>query len=139
MASMGRLTLVRKSLVIFTFCLVPLASCLLPLASGYAYGASPRTPGALAKSECESAFGRKALNSAPGTVQDVRTLQVGPGYHPAPHAFAKAPPRESIGWCWTKKGTTYTLYAVAAAYKPVRVEGLGTTIHTPAPGPAPIP
>ena len=122
----------RKWLIASTLCLALLASdC------GEVH--SPETKGALAKSECERSFGSKALNSAPGTVEDVRSLEVGPGNHPAPHAFRTAPPKELIGWCWTRIGTTYTLYAVAANFKPVPVEGLGNTAHTPKPGPAPIP
>jgi hypothetical protein len=123
---------IRKSLVVSTL-------CFLPLASGCGHAASPESPVALAKSDCEGDFGSKALNSAPGTVEDVRTLEIGPGSRPVPHAFAGAPRKDTIAWCWTKKGTTYNLYAVAAAYKPVRVEGLGNAIHTPAPGPAAIP
>jgi hypothetical protein len=91
-----------------------------------------------AKSLCQNVFGTKALNWSSGTVNDVRTLAIGPGFRPAPHAFPKAKANETVRWCWTGKPERYDLYAVSTGYKSIRIEGLGVT-QTPSPGPAPIP
>ncbi len=97
------------------------------------------SPSTEAKSLCQGAFGSKALNWAPGTVQDVRTLRIGPGVLAAPHAFPKAAANEIVGLCWTGKPGNYELYAVAGGYKPVRVEGLGGKYETTTPGPGTVP
>ena len=99
----------------------------------------------LARTLCEDALGSQVLNSASGTVNDVRTLVVGPLWpaHPFsyPHAFPKASGSQAIGWCWTGHPSNYTLYAATSGYPPLRVEGLAGPLETrtPAPGPAPIP
>jgi hypothetical protein len=108
---------------------------------------SPATPAADAKALCQSAFGSMALNSAPGTVEDLRTTTVGPPPPPPgrplgfANAFPKAEGRQTIGWCWTGKPGNYELYAVTTGYKPIRVEGLAgqSETKTPSPGPAAIP
>ncbi len=111
------------------------------LALGMVACGGPATPAAQVTALCRGAFGNRALNSAPGTVQDVRTLSVSVGPPQHPQAFAKARSKQMIGWCWTGGPGNYVLYAVATGYKPLRIEGLGGTsfTNTPAPGPAPIP
>ena len=125
------------------FWLTPLL--LIPLVLGGC--SSPSTPADLAQSLCQNAFGAKALNSAPGTVEDLRTTIVG-GPPPSAgqplefaNAFPKAEGSQTIGWCWTGRPENYLLYAVAAGYKPVHIEGFGgrSFTKTPAPGPAAIP
>lgn len=107
---------------------------------------SPATPAAVATSLCQMAFGSKALNSAPGTVENLRATTVGPPPLPGrplgfANAFPKAEGSQTIGWCWTEKPGSYELYAVTTGYKPIRVEGLAGQLETktPSPGPADIP
>lgn len=122
----------RARTVTLLLALLAIASC-----------SGPTTPAALAKSLCHSAFGDKALNSAPGNVQDLRTLMMGPFAQPPlefAHAFPNAGRNQTIGWCWTESQRSFSLYAVTAGYKPVRVEGLRGTVgnKTPPPGPEQI-
>ena len=104
---------------------------------------SPAGPVTEARSLCQSAFGTKALNSAPGTVEDVRNLSIGPppGYQPGSHAFRGTNGSQVIGWCWTGKPGDYEMYAVTSGFKPVKIEGLAGPLETktPLPGPAAIP
>lgn len=90
---------------------------------------------------CSSAFGTHYLNSATGSVADVRTLAVGPGYRPGRDAFVGMAGSHTMAWCWTGAPGAYTLYAVVQGHPPFRMEGLGGTLElqAPAPGPAPIP
>ena len=118
---------------------VPLGACGGP--SPHSISAASPPPTATARTLCHNAFGFGSLNSAPGTVSDVRAfIPGGPSDNrPAPHAFPRASSDEVVGWCWTGGPGSYDLYAVAAGYKPVRVEGLGGPLETktPPPGPAP--
>jgi hypothetical protein len=106
---------------------------------------APASPSALARDLCQTSLGAQALNSAPGTVAEVRsTFVVAPspsGKLEFPNAFPGARGNQIIGWCWTGKPQLYELYAVASHFKPMRVEGLGGAyiLKTPEPGPAPIP
>jgi hypothetical protein len=119
---------------------------LFGLSSGQGAGAAPSKSLSTARGLCRSALGAKALNAAPGTIGALRKLIVGPtsvsiATSRFAHVFPGAKGAQIIGWCWTGEPGNYKLYAVAAAYKPVGVEGLrGKTYRmTPAPGPAPIP
>ena len=90
---------------------------------------------------CSSAFATRYLNSAPGTVGDVRSLTVGPGNRPGKDAFIGESDRQTVAWCWTGGPGDYTLYAVVQGHPPLKIEGLGGPLETqtPAPGPAAIP
>ena len=105
---------------------------------GHIIGTEVVSSRTVASQFCRLAFGSRVLNSAPGTVGDLRTLVVGPGDRPAPNAFPGRLTGEIIGWCWTGEPGNYVLYAADGGYQPVRVEGI-TVSQTPAPGPAPIP
>ena len=87
---------------------------------------------------CSSAFGSRYINSAAGTVGDVRTLTVGPGFQPAKDAFVGVPVGHVAAWCWTGSSGDYRLYAVVRGQTPLKIEDLAVA-QAPAPGPAPIP
>lgn len=87
---------------------------------------------------CSSAFGTTYANSDPTTVEDVRSLQVGPGYQPGKGAFRGAAGTQVAAWCWTGSPGIWRLYAVAQGYPPVLTEGVSFS-QIPSPGPAPIP
>lgn len=87
---------------------------------------------------CSSAFGSRYINSAIGTVAEVRTLTVGPGFQPAKDAFSDVPAGQVAAWCWTGAAGAYRLYAVVQGHPPLKVEGLAVA-NAPGPGPAPIP
>lgn len=87
---------------------------------------------------CSSVFGSHYINSAMGTVGDVRTITVGPGYQPGKDAFVGVPDGQVAAWCWTGTSGDYKLYAVVQGHPPLKVEGLAVA-RAPAPGPAPIP
>ena len=131
-----------------TTAVLPVSLSLMALCLGACGGSSrasnPRvigTPASEAARLCGSAFPGHALNSVIGTIEEVRSLKVGPGYSPAPNAFAHLPQSQEIAWCWTGAPGHYVLYAVASGQKPVRVEALlgPNASQTPEPGPAPIP
>jgi hypothetical protein len=90
---------------------------------------------------CSSALAAHYLNSAPGTVADVRRLTVGPGYRPGKDAFVGEADTQTVAWCWTGGPGGYTLYAVVQGHPPLKIEGMGGPLatQTPAPGPAAIP
>jgi hypothetical protein len=87
---------------------------------------------------CSSAFGSYHINSAIGTVGDVRTLTVGPGFQPAKDGFIGVPAGHAAAWCWTGSSGDYRLYAVVRGHTPLKIEGMAVA-QVPAPGPAPIP
>ena len=86
---------------------------------------------------CQSALGSRVLNSAPGTVGELRSLVIGPNDRPAPNGFPGRITGQIIGWCWTGEPGNYVLYAAEGGYQPLRVEGIAVG-QAPAPGPAPI-
>lgn len=98
-------------------------------------------PASEASKLCASAFSARTLNSATGTVAEVRSLTVGPGIRVAAHAFPGVSGSEVIAWCWTGGPGHFVLYAVADGHAPVKVEGLSgpNATQTPQPGPPPIP
>jgi hypothetical protein len=111
----------------------------LVLALGTLDACGGPTTAAQARSLCQAALGSRALNSAPGTVEELRTLRIGPGLLAVPHAFPRAAANQVIGLCWTGKPGNYELYAVANGYEPLRVEGLGGKYITTTPGPGTVP
>ncbi|HUI49872.1 MAG TPA: hypothetical protein VL119_14340 [Acidimicrobiia bacterium] len=103
-------------------------------------GAAGAATGALQM--CRRALGaRTVLNAKLASVQEVRSLQVGPGGYPAPKAFPNAAPTGPAAWCWTGRPSDYVLFAVGSGGTKTRVEGLHGAVFTspPAAGPAPIP
>ena len=90
---------------------------------------------------CSSAFPAHYLNAASGTVADVRSLTVGPGYKPGKNAFVGEADSRTVAWCWTGGPGDYTLYAVVQGHPPLKIEGMSgpRATHTPAPGPGAIP
>lgn len=117
------------------------ASCTVAACGGSA--ASPASsqatsPATEAAKLCSSAFGSRYINSALGTVGDVRAITVGPGFQPAKDAFSGVPASQVAAWCWTGTSGDYRLYAVVQGHPPVKVEGMAVA-QAPAPGPAPIP
>lgn len=101
------------------------------------------TPAVVARMLCKSAFGGRALNSAPVSVKKLRTSIPGGPERTPPlrNAFRGAPSTSVAAWCWTGRPQKYRLYAVVNDYPPHYFEGVAglpfTT--TPAPGPAAIP
>lgn len=55
---------------------------------------------------CRSAFGARLVNSAVGTVGEVRGVRIGPGYSPpqARNAFPGAASSQAAAWCWVLIG-----------------------------------
>ncbi|HET9732945.1 MAG TPA: hypothetical protein VFP54_09750 [Acidimicrobiales bacterium] len=96
------------------------------------------SPATEATKMCSSAFGSHYVNSAIGTVGDVRTLEVGPGLQPGESAYVGLPASQVSAWCWTGTPGDYTLYAVVGGRPPLKIEGMAVS-QAPAPGPAPIP
>ena len=119
--------------------LVGLALCAAACGSGPSpssgQAASPTTEAARL---CSSAFGSRYINSAVGTVSEVRNLTVGPGFQPAKDAFSGVPAGQVAAWCWTGTSGDYRLYAVVQGHPPIKIEGMAVA-QAPAPGPAPIP
>lgn len=88
------------------------------------------------------------LNSAPETVQTVRSFYISPG-GPAPTLQMRATKArkfaalslkrtEVVGWCWTRTGTDrFTAFALAAGHKPLFIERISGT-GPPHPGPRPV-
>lgn len=103
------------------------------LAAVESSGPSP-SQATTARALCHGILGARALSSAPTTLRTVRQFTYGPGIHPAPNAFPGLSGNEVIGVCWTGKPSAgYELYAVAAGYKPVRIEGVSGVGFTSTP------
>ena len=96
------------------------------------------SPNSEAAKLCSSAFDSHYINSATGTVGDVRSISVGPGSQPGKDAFVGIPASQVAAWCWTGTTGDYTLFAVVHGHPPLKIEGM-TVAQAPAPGPAPIP
>lgn len=104
---------------------------------------APGSAAAVARTLCRDAFGNRALNSAPVSVESLRaSIPGGPGEAPPfRDAFRGAPTGAVAAWCWTGKSRKYRLYAVVQGYRPRYFEGVSGSpfTRTPAPGPAAIP
>lgn len=108
-----------------------------------------QSPATVASSMCHAGYGKLLLNSAPETVQTVRSFYISPGGPgPSPQLRATKARKfaalsltrtEVMAWCWTRTGTDrFTAFALAAGHKPLYIEGVAG-IGPPGPGPAAIP
>ncbi len=97
---------------------------------------------ARAESMCRAAFGARALNAAPGTVNEARSLTAGPeSFQGHKDAFRGARPHAVIAWCWLGHPGLYKSYAVTQGFAPVLMGTIGGAVITapPAAGPPVIP
>ena len=99
-------------------------------------GAGPG-PTSRAQLLCHDVLGGRALNSESEKVSTVRQFSYGPAdFHPAVNAFPALRTNQAVAVCWTGTPSRgYRLYAVAAGYKPVLIEGVTGVGFTSAPAP----
>jgi hypothetical protein len=92
---------------------------------------------ASAEALCQSRFGTRYLNSAPGTVAEVRAVTAGPGALATPGAFPGAAPRALAAWCWIGRSGDYHDYAVELGFAPILKGGIAGPLATTTPPPGP--